>query len=42
MLTRLGFKQGDEFKVKKRGDNVITLKKVGAETEAETEKNTED
>jgi antitoxin component of MazEF toxin-antitoxin module len=42
MVTKFGFKQGDEFKVKKRGDNIITLKKVGAETEAETEEKTED
>ena len=42
MIAGFGFQQGDEFKVKKRGDNIITLKKVGAETEAETEEKTED
>jgi hypothetical protein len=42
MVAGFGFSEGDEFKVKKRGDNIITLKKVGAETEAETEEKTED
>jgi antitoxin component of MazEF toxin-antitoxin module len=42
MVAEFGFKEGDEFKVKKRGDNIITLKKVGAEAETETEDKTED
>jgi antitoxin component of MazEF toxin-antitoxin module len=42
MVDCFGFKEGDEFTVKLRAGKIITLKKVGADTEAETEENTED
>jgi hypothetical protein len=42
MVSGFGFNEGDEFKVKTRGGNIITLKKVGAEAEAETEEKMED
>jgi hypothetical protein len=35
MITGFGFKQGDEFTVKTRGGNIITLKKVEPESAAE-------
>lgn len=35
MVTGFGFKEGDEFKVKTRGGNIITLKKVVPEAVAE-------
>jgi hypothetical protein len=35
MVTGFGFKEGDEFKVKTRGGNIITLKKVVPEAAAE-------
>ena len=40
MVTRFGFKQGDEFTVKLRAGKIITLKKV--EPEAAAEEKTED
>jgi len=42
MVDCFGFKEGDEFTVKLRAGKIITLKKVGADTEAETEEKTED
>jgi antitoxin component of MazEF toxin-antitoxin module len=42
MVDCFGFKEGDEFTVKLRAGKIITLKKVGSETEAETEEKTED
>ncbi len=35
MVDCFGFKEGDEFTVKLRAGKIITLKKVGAEAEAE-------
>ena len=40
MVAGFGFKEGDEFKVKTRGGNIITLKKV--EPEAPAEEKTKD
>jgi hypothetical protein len=42
MVTEFGFKVGDEFTVKKRGEFFISLKKVIAEAEAPKTKKTKE